>query len=341
MENCIITKEAVQNIIEKRDREIHKGDCGRILIVAGSQGMAGAAVLVARAALRSGSGLVQVAIPKELFPIVQIGVPEATCLDRDFSKLELSVYDAVCVGPGLGKSTDSVGAVKYLIENYDGKMVMDADALNIVAEHDLFEMMRAREARCAQLAGARAAATVITPHVGEARRLLGDEYDLIVGKAASDTANCTSSVDDSASGGKAIGETTDTARERIALALAAKTGAVTVLKGHASVVATTNCKTYTNTTGNPGMATAGSGDVLSGIITGLMGQKRGGSDKASQEQEVQGGAGVRFGAVEAAVAGVYVHGMAGDLAAEALGEYGLIAGDIAYYAAIALKEILV
>ncbi len=138
MNNCIITKKFVQTIIEKRDREIHKGDCGRILIVAGSEGMAGAAVLSARAGLRAGSGLVQIAIPKELFPIVQIGVPEATCLDRDFSKIDLDVYDAICAGPGLGKTHQSVQAVRHLIDNYSGKLLLDADALNIVAEHDLF-----------------------------------------------------------------------------------------------------------------------------------------------------------------------------------------------------------
>ena len=99
MNDSIITREFVQNIIGKREKEIHKGDCGRVLIVAGSVGMAGAAVLAARAALRSGSGLVQVAISKELFPVVQVGVPEATCLERDFSKIDLSLYDARQISP--------------------------------------------------------------------------------------------------------------------------------------------------------------------------------------------------------------------------------------------------
>ena len=274
MMDSIITKEFVQTIIEKREREIHKGDCGRILIVAGSHGMAGAAILAATAALRTGSGLVQVAIPKELFPIVQVGIPEATCLERDLRNLDLSLYDAIAVGPGLGQSDESIDAVKYLLANYDGKMVLDADGLNILAYNNLFDLIKNKEN------------IVITPHMGEARRLLGYLKE---------------------------------ERKETAIELYNKTKAITVLKGHATVVATDNEKTYINTTGNPGMATAGSGDVLTGIITSLLGQGK--------------------SAKEAALAGVFVHGLAGDLAAETVGEYGLIAGDIAYYTAIALKEI--
>lgn len=274
MMDSIITKEFVQTIIEKREREIHKGDCGRILIVAGSHGMAGAAILAATAALRTGSGLVQVAIPKELFPIVQVGIPEATCLERDLRNLDLSLYDAIAVGPGLGQSDESIDAVKYLLANYDGKMVLDADGLNILAYNNLFDLIKNKEN------------IVITPHMGEARRLLGYLKE---------------------------------GRKETAIELYNKTKAITVLKGHATVVATDNEKTYINTTGNPGMATAGSGDVLTGIITSLLGQGK--------------------SAKEAALAGVFVHGLAGDLAAETVGEYGLIAGDIAYYTAIALKEI--
>lgn len=274
MKNSIITREFVQTIIEKREKEIHKGDCGRILIVAGSHGMAGAAILAATAALRTGSGLVQVAIPKELFPIVQVGIPEATCLERDLRKIDLSLYDAIAVGPGLGQSDESIDTVKYLFENYDGKMVLDADGLNILAYNNLFDLIKDKEN------------IVITPHMGEARRLLGHLKE---------------------------------ERKETAIELYRKTKAITVLKGHATVVATDNEKTYINTTGNPGMATAGSGDVLTGIITSLLGQGK--------------------SAKEAALAGVFVHGLAGDLAAETVGEYGLIAGDIAYYTAIALKEI--
>lgn len=286
MEECIITRDFVQTIIGKRKREIHKGDCGRILIAAGSVGMAGAAVLCAKGALRSGSGLVQVAVPKELFPIVQTGVPEATCLERDFSKIDLGVYDAVCVGPGLGQTKDSVDAVIFLLKNYKGPMVVDADGLNIIAKENLFHILEERPAGM----------TVITPHAGEARRLLG-------GKEYKD-------------------------RKAMVLALYEKTKAISVLKGHATLVAADDTKAYTNITGNPGMATAGSGDVLAGIITGLMGQKMN-SDHALSDE--------RISPVNAAKCGVFIHGLAGDTAAETVGEYGLIAGDIAYYTAIAIK----
>ena len=248
--------------------------------------MAGAAVLACRGALRAGSGLVQAALPEKLFPVVQIGIPEATCLERDFSKIDLSRYDAVAVGPGLGEGKESVEAVIHIIKNFDGPIVLDADGLNITAHNDLFDILRKRTA----------GTTVITPHIGEARRLLGTD----------------------------IGSMHEE-RAEAAAALAEKTGAVTVLKGHKTIVATVNGKTYINTTGNPGMATAGCGDVLTGIITGLMGQKK--------------FCGRRISAEEAAVCGVFAHGMAGDLAADKIGEYGLIAGDIADYTAYALKKI--
>ena len=161
-----------------------------------------------------------------------------------------------------------------MFENYDGKMVLDADGLNILAYNNLFDLIKDKEN------------IVITPHMGEAKRLLGHLKE---------------------------------ERKETAIELYRKTKAITVLKGHATVVATNSEKTYINTTGNPGMATAGSGDVLTGIITSLLGQGK--------------------SAKEAALAGVFVHGLAGDLAAETVGEYGLIAGDIAYYTAIALKEI--
>lgn len=286
MGSRIITLQFVQNIIEKRRREIHKGDCGRILIVAGSEGMAGAAILACRGALRAGSGLVQAALSENLFPIVQAGVPEATCLKRDFSLIDPSRYDAAAAGPGLGEKEDGVRSVISVLERFDSTVVLDADGLNIVAHRDLFDIVRARPN----------GKTIITPHNGEAERLLGFKP----GNSAEE-------------------------RQKAALMLAEKTGAITVLKGHQTVVATAEGKTYTNTTGNPGMATAGSGDVLTGIITGLAGQKKPSGERLSAE--------------EAAVCGVFVHGMAGDLAAEETGEYGLIAGDIAYYTAIALKHI--
>lgn len=290
MKSSIITLELVKNIIERRNREIHKGDCGRILIVAGTTGMAGAAVLSATSAFRAGAGLVQVFIPKELFPIVQCGIPEATCVERNLSKLNLLPYDAMAIGPGLSRSKESVELVETLLSNFTRPMVIDADALNIIAENNLFHLIKDKPL----------GSCVITPHLGEAERLLGKK----IGKDKVD-------------------------RQKAAIELCEKTGAIALLKGHntilTSCVSSNQYVTYTNTTGNPGMATAGSGDVLTGIIAGLLGQK-----KAD---------GNRLTTWEAAICGAFIHGMAGDLAAEAIGEYGLMAGDIAFYTAMALKQI--
>ena len=287
MTGSIITIKNVKNIIERRNREIHKGSCGRILIAAGSVGMAGAAVLAARGALRSGTGLVQLHVPAEIFPIVQTGVLEATCLTDSLDNIDLSRYNAAAAGPGLGDSRESVEKVRILLDSFDGPLVLDADGLNIAAREDFFGLMKAREARGVKL--------IITPHMGEAKRLMGRDFS------------------------------PNMRRCELAEALAEKTGAVTVLKGAGTVVAAGGRKTYTNTTGNPGMATAGSGDVLTGIITSFCGQRH--SDGRHIEP------------FEAALAGVYIHGLAGDLGAEEKGEYGLIAGDIAEYTALAVKKI--
>ena len=285
MTESIINEKTVKNIIERRKREIHKGSCGRILIAAGSVGMAGSAVLAARGALRSGAGLVQLSVPQEIFPIVQTGVLEATCLTDSLDNIDLSRYNAAAAGPGLGDSRESVEKVRILLDSFDGPLVLDADGLNIAAREDFFDLMRARGGRL-----------IITPHMGEARRLMAKDFSEKM------------------------------TRRELAEALAEKTGAVTVLKGAGTVVAAEGQKTYTNTTGNPGMATAGSGDVLTGIITSLCGQRH--SDGRPIEP------------LEAALAGVYIHGLAGDLGAEEKGEYGLIAGDIAEYTALAVKKIL-
>ena len=285
MTGSIITIKNVKNIIERRNREIHKGSCGRILIAAGSVGMAGSAVLAARGALRSGAGLVQLSVPQEIFPIVQTGVLEATCLTDSLDNIDLSRYNAAAAGPGLGDSRESVEKVRILLDSFDGPLVLDADGLNIAASEDFFDLMRARGGRL-----------IITPHMGEARRLMAKDFSEKM------------------------------TRRELAEALAEKAGAVTVLKGAGTVVAAEGRKTYTNTTGNPGMATAGSGDVLTGIITSLCGQRH--SDGRPIEP------------LEAALAGVYIHGLAGDLGAEEKGEYGLIAGDIAEYTALAVKKIL-
>ena len=292
MNSCMITEKIVKNMIERRKKEIHKGDCGRILVVSGSEGMMGAAILSCRGALRSGAGLVQLMIPRELFPVAQVAVPEATCLPRTFPA-DLSRYDAVALGPGLGTGKVSADGVKHILNSYTGPLVLDADGLNILASQRLFAMLQKREGE-----------TIITPHMGEAERILKS----------------------SAKSGDSFHYRSGTYEDRLAVAMALRevTGATVVLKGASTIVATLEGKTYINTTGNPGMATGGAGDVLTGMIAGFWGQKmsRG-----------------RMNAGEAAVCGVFFHGLAGDLAAETLGEYGLLAGDIADHIPSAIKRI--
>ncbi|MEL7654835.1 MAG: NAD(P)H-hydrate dehydratase [Bacillota bacterium] len=274
----LITQSYVNTFIQKRKKDIHKGNCGRVLIFAGSKGMAGAAVLCARAALRTGAGLVRISIPEELFPILQIGVPEATCITRERLFEDLMQYSAIAIGPGLGDDKQNGILIKEILAKTDKPVVLDADGLNLMQD-DLTVMKIAR------------AKLIITPHPGEAARLLG----------------CS---------------TVEINMDRLGAAreLATVTGAVTVLKGAKSVVATPEGKTYINTTGNPGMATGGSGDVLTGVIAALAGQ---GLDLEA-----------------ATAAGVFLHGMAGDMASVQMGEYGLIASDIANMVALAIKKTL-
>lgn len=341
----MITEKTVQNIIGRRNKEIHKGDCGRIMIAAGSEGMAGAAILAARSALRAGSGLVRTAIPKCLFPIVQVGVPEATCIERRLPIQNLADFDAVCAGPGLGEGKESIDFVKELLISYEKTLIVDADGLNIIAHCGLFDLLRRR-------ADLYPEQTILTPHMGEARRLLETEDPACTAAPAAPKISAASGVGPAASAA---------ARGRIAAALVRKTRAIIVLKGAGTLVAAEGRQTYTNTTGNPGMATAGSGDVLSGIITGLAGQRSqvgtgtaldfapgnpagavpdGTAVPGTEATAGQAAKPARIGAFEAALAGVYIHGLAGDLAARELGEYGVTAGDLALYTAYAMKKIL-
>jgi NAD(P)H-hydrate epimerase len=260
-----------------RRADSHKGSYGKVLVIAGSEGMAGAAALCAGAALRSGAGLVKVALPRELFSIIQVCVPEAVCVNRDEITPEtLAEYDAVAIGPGLGTDENATEIVEMVIKNYRGALVMDADALNILA--------------AGAIAGADLSRCVITPHPGEAGRLLGISTKEV-----------------------------QRDREFAARALHEKYGAVTLLKGHGTLVATAD-KLFVNPTGNAGMATVGSGDVLTGLIVSLLGQG--------------------FSAENAALAGAYIHGLAGDIAAEEKGLYGLIASDIREAIPYAITEAL-
>ena len=274
--------------LPKREPESHKGTYGRILLVAGSPAMPGAAVLAARAALRSGAGLVTVAFAGSLTATFTAAVPEAIQLalpepgapehDAEIDQLIggdiREKFDAIGIGPGLGTSTASRKVLARLLEVYDGPQVLDADALNLVAEG---------------LPTSPSDKRIWTPHPGEFQRLTGT----------------TPSGD-----AERLEETRRFAGER---------GGTVLLKGNRTVVHDGD-RFYVNLTGNPGMATAGSGDVLTGAITSLLGQGVDGFD-ASQ-------------------LGAYLHGYAGDIAAESLGQPSLTAGDLIDYLPEAFRRTL-
>ncbi len=262
--------------------DAHKGDAGRVLCLCGSPTMPGAAQLAVRAALRAGAGLVTLGVfQRELIAPVASAVPEATYLDLSRSKdlftarlpreIEAHRHDARVVGPGLGQGGQTRELVRCLLSCvFEGPLVVDADALNVVGE-------------TSEVFAEHVGPVVITPHPGEAERLLARSIpDDDEGRA-------------------------DCARE-----LTQRTGAVCVLKGRHTVIAY-GSRLHVNQTGNPGMATAGSGDVLSGILGAYLA-------RAARTGELD-----PFGV---ACAAVHVHGLAGDLAAETHGRRALMASDL-------------
>ena len=264
-----IDEKDIATLYKPRKKYAHKGDFGRALLVAGSRGMAGASVLAARAALRSGVGLLTVHVPACNNQIVQVAVPEAmTSIDSNehyfTDTLSTTKFNAVAVGPGLGQSVSSEEALLALIDNCRVPMVLDADALNILARNP-------------QYIHRLPAGSVLTPHPGEFARLFGKF------------------------------ENTNQAIDAVR-SLARHSNVAILLKGAHTVVIAPDGNIYFNSTGNPGMATGGSGDVLTGVILSLLAQG--------------------YSATDAAQIAVYIHGLAGDLAAKEVGETALVAGDI-------------
>lgn len=271
----------VAALLPEREIDTHKRATGVLLIVAGSRGMTGAARLIAEAAGRIGAGLIQVAVPTSILPVVQGGLVESTFLALPetpagtvaVSALEtlldhLEGADALAIGPGLSTDEETAELVRRLVHDCPVPLVLDADGLNAFA------------GRAADLADRKSDA-VLTPHVGEFARLSG----VSARRLADDR----------------LGHTR---------ALAATAGAVTLLKGSRTLVVTPDGLVRINPTGGPVLATAGSGDVLTGIVGGLLAR---GTDP-----------------VDAACAGAYVHGLAGILAGRSLGE-GTLASDIALH----------
>lgn len=258
----------IKRLCPPRDQNTHKGDYGRVLILAGSEGFTGAPSLAAKAALRTGAGLIFTGVPRTVYPIVaaKLDAPMVFPLPDENGRLspdaldvileKLETADACLLGPGLGRSPGVDTLVLELIRRCRCPLVLDADGINAAAGH--IDVLR----------GA-ACPVILTPHEGEFRRLTqAPETDRITG----------------------------------AMTLAQETGAVVLRKGHETVI-TDGKKTYVNRTGNAGMATGGSGDVLAGILAALLGQG--------------------IPPLEAAAAAAWLHGTAGDRAAGRLGQYAM------------------
>ena len=265
----------------KRDTDDSKYDNGRCLIMAGSFGMAGAAVMAGRAALRSGCGLLTYLTDREIIPILQQSVPEAMAKPAG-EEADLSAYDAALCGPGfLGPHSEKL--TEKAIAEVKGTLVLDAEALNIIGRCGLFALLQKRKEE--------GLGTVITPHEGEAARLLGL-------KSADVRAD----------------------REKAAEDLRLLTGASVVLKGAGTLTAPADGgEMVRNTTGGPGLAKGGSGDVLGGMIASFAAQG--------------------LSADDAAVCGVYIHGLAGDLAAREKGVISMMPTDTAEKISDVLKGI--
>jgi NAD(P)H-hydrate epimerase len=273
-------KKLVKAKLRKRNTFDHKGTNGHCLIMAGSQGKTGAALLCAKACIKTGAGLVTAFVPDGLHAAMNVFAPEIMTVpagDRYIVNVDHQSFDsdAVAAGPGLGTMAETVYALEAMLLTYDKPAVLDADALNILAQNKrLLKILKP--------------GTIITPHPGEFDRLFGRCVD---------------------------------SQQRLDLQIAKskELNIIIVLKGAYSSITTPDGMVYFNSTGNPGMATAGSGDVLTGMIGSLLGQG--------------------YSPLDAAITGVFVHGLAGDLALKNESMESLTASDIILNIGAAFKHI--
>ena len=273
MQLQVLDHNKVLDLLPNRPVDSHKGNFGKILLLCGSRGYTGAAALAAMGALRSGAGLVYLAVPESIYDIeaVKLTEPVIYPLPDESGTYSVSAAsqvlsilegkDAVLIGPGIGQSDGSAAVVRAVLKAFTGPVVLDADGINVMKAHK--DILRGRTSP-----------TILTPHDGEFLRF---------GYSLSD--------------------------DRIASAsnLAKDLGVIVLLKGYRTVI-TDGFVTYRNLTGNPGMATGGSGDILAGIIVSLLGQ------------------GLR--PLEAAACGAWLHGAAGDICAKEIGQYGMLPNDM-------------
>ena len=273
MEIKELNHESVLSLLPDRDPWGHKGTFGRVLLLCGSLGFTGAAYLAAMGALRCGAGLVFLGVPRSIYQIeaVKLNEPVVFPLPEEDGKLSeaaipqilerLPQMDAVLIGCGLGQSDGTFQVVKAVLQNAECPVVVDADGINVLAQHK--DILRGRTAPA-----------ILTPHDGEFAR---------------------------------IGFQPGQDRMEAAAELARDLGCIVLLKGHRTCI-TDGTYGYVNQTGNPGMAVGGSGDVLAGMIAALLGQG--------------------LSPLEAAACGAWLHGAAGDLCAEKLGQYAMLPTDM-------------
>ncbi len=265
----LLTKEFIKTKFKIRDEFSHKGTFGHALIISGSIGKMGACVLSTKAALRSGVGLVTGFVPKCGLEILQTTNPEAMCklgLDENYlaGDLDWKKYNAIGIGPGIGKEIKTLQVIEHLFAHYDGPLVIDADALNLIAEYDsLFDKIPKN--------------AILTPHP--------KEFDRLFGKSESTDQRLIKQRESSK-----------------------KLACYIILKGAHTSISTPEGCVYMNNTGNSGMAKGGSGDVLTGLITGLLAQG--------------------YSPLDASLIGVWIHGLAGDFAKQKKNEITMTAMDL-------------
>ena len=267
-----MNKTILRQLLPRRERETHKGDYGKILLLCGSRGFTGAAALAAMGALRTGAGLMYLAVPESIYAIEAVKLTEPVVMplpDEDGMLCAGSIpqiaqllpkMDAVLFGSGSGIGPGTEAVLKFLLENCKCPLILDAEGITLAARHKHILRDRLHP-------------TILTPHDGEFARLTPPELP----------------------------------RAEQTMALARDLGVVLLRKGYRTLV-TDGEICWENQTGNPGMATGGSGDVLSGVILSLLGQG--------------------LAPLDAAAAGAWLHGAAGDRAAEELGEYGMLPSDL-------------
>jgi len=276
----VLSADVIRPLLHRRDRQAHKGHFGHCLIVAGSTGKTGAAALATNSAIRTGSGLVTLAVAESLHHILEIKTTEAMTVplpDSNSGYLASSAYqaierqvagkDAMAIGPGLDRRPGTTALIHTIIETVNLPLVIDADGLNALAE-DITVLRRKKSDT-----------VVLTPHPGEMARLLGTSIPDV-----------------------------EAIRISVAQEFARNYGIYLVLKGSRTIIASPSGTAAINGSGNPGMATGGMGDVLTGVITSLLGQG--------------------YSPWDACRLGVYLHGYAADMVAEDKGEIGISAGDV-------------